>query len=310
MARRIVRDNGLADRVEFIEDDALRVTLPERVDVIVADVRGVLPIGLGGIRLLMDARARFLRPGGVIIPLRERIVAAIGHAPHTYASLVEPWDSRPAGFDMSAASRLAVNALTAVRGDVERLLSDPVPWIDIDYARVTSESVGDTIEFTCSEAGVAHGIMLWFESTLVEGVTFSSPGQGSVYGRALLSWPEPVDCERGTRIAVSIRSDVVGGERLWTWKSEVDAPGGRRRFNQSTLSGPGFSPARLRRRAAAFAPSWTIDAEMTSVVLDGIRDGLTLGAIAGHLRDRFGEALPDDAAALEFAADVAERCGR
>src|SRR5688572_5881715 len=43
LARAAARDSGLADRIEFIQDLSTRVELPERADVIVCDLRGVLP---------------------------------------------------------------------------------------------------------------------------------------------------------------------------------------------------------------------------------------------------------------------------
>lgn len=43
LARDLAQANGCADRIRFIQDFSTNVTLPERADVIVADVRGILP---------------------------------------------------------------------------------------------------------------------------------------------------------------------------------------------------------------------------------------------------------------------------
>ena len=43
LARQIAKDNGYADRIEFIRDLSTRVELPERADVIVADLHGATP---------------------------------------------------------------------------------------------------------------------------------------------------------------------------------------------------------------------------------------------------------------------------
>jgi protein arginine N-methyltransferase 1 len=43
VAREVAAANGCADRIEFIQETSTRVTLPEPADVIVSDLRGVLP---------------------------------------------------------------------------------------------------------------------------------------------------------------------------------------------------------------------------------------------------------------------------
>lgn len=53
-------------------------------------------------------------------------------------------------------------------------------------------------------AGTAHGICVWFDTTLVEGVQFSNPPSAPalVYGHAFFPGPEPVALEDGDTIAI------------------------------------------------------------------------------------------------------------
>src|ERR1700722_5443460 len=44
VARTIAAANGCADRIEFIEEVSTKVTIPVRADVIVSDMRGILPL--------------------------------------------------------------------------------------------------------------------------------------------------------------------------------------------------------------------------------------------------------------------------
>ncbi len=67
-ARAVVSDNGLADRVVFIEGNSLDVDLPERVDVVYSDLMGVDPLGGGMVIAHADAARRLLRHGGVMVP--------------------------------------------------------------------------------------------------------------------------------------------------------------------------------------------------------------------------------------------------
>ena len=64
MAREIAAANGFADRIDFFQELSTEVELPERADVIVSDLRGVLPAYQHHIGAIADARERLLAPGG------------------------------------------------------------------------------------------------------------------------------------------------------------------------------------------------------------------------------------------------------
>jgi len=69
--------NGFTDRIEFFQNDSRKTELPERVNVIVSDLRGVLPLYDQLIPSLEDARRRLLATGGIMIPMRDTLKAAV-----------------------------------------------------------------------------------------------------------------------------------------------------------------------------------------------------------------------------------------
>src|SRR5262245_23219624 len=71
LARAIAAANGCADRIRFIQDVSTKVDLPEHADVIVSDLRGVLPLFQQHIPLIIDARSRFLSLSGSLISQRD-----------------------------------------------------------------------------------------------------------------------------------------------------------------------------------------------------------------------------------------------
>ena len=91
VARQIAAATGFADRIQFFQSDSRKVDLPERVDVIVSDIRGALPLFDGALASLQDARRRFLAPNGVMIPRRDILKAAIIEAEKAYSRLTSPW---------------------------------------------------------------------------------------------------------------------------------------------------------------------------------------------------------------------------
>src|SRR5215470_8951510 len=87
VARQLAAANGLADRIEFFQSDSRRTELPERVNVIISDIRGILPFYDHAIPSLEDARERFLAPGGIVIPQRDVLKAAVLEADEFYSRL-------------------------------------------------------------------------------------------------------------------------------------------------------------------------------------------------------------------------------
>lgn len=69
LARDIAERNGVADRITFIQGTSLSVDLPEQVDFVVSELMGTDLFAEGGQPALVDARRRFLKPSGCMIPL-------------------------------------------------------------------------------------------------------------------------------------------------------------------------------------------------------------------------------------------------
>jgi SAM-dependent methyltransferase len=249
LARTIAQANGCSDCITFIEASSRDIDLPERVDVIVADIRGQLPLRGEAVAVLIDARDRHLRPNGTMIPLSDTICAAVVEAPRTYEGGLAGWEVPGYGLDLSAARDTATHALWRMAVDDGRLLSAARRWVTLDYLTLETASVRAPLEWEISEAGTAHGVMLWFEACLSPGVSLSTGPTGPqlVYGRVLLPWPAPVGCEPGTRIDVALRADLVNGDYVWTWESTITrGHGAPIHYRQSTLTSALLSKAQLK----------------------------------------------------------------
>jgi protein arginine N-methyltransferase 1 len=109
VGRKLAVANGVADRITFLQDVSTNVLLPERVDVIVSDIRGALPWFQHHIPTLVDARERLLAPGGVLIPQCDTVWAAVVNAPDLYAPHVVPWDDNAYGLDLRAVRQHTTN---------------------------------------------------------------------------------------------------------------------------------------------------------------------------------------------------------
>jgi protein arginine N-methyltransferase 1 len=295
LARDIARANGYADRIEFIQGLSERTSLPEPVDVIVSDIRGVLPLHRNSVTAIVDARQRLLAPGGQLIPGKDRLMAAPVDAPNLYDKYVHPWQGAAYELDLSAARRFVTNSWHYGRATPEQLLAEPGCWGELDYMTLEEADVSGELSWAAARTGIVHGMSVWFESELAPGVTYSTaPDRPElVYGSAFFPLSEPVTVNEGDRIEVSLRADFVAEEYTWTWNTKINAAGraatAAAEFRQSSFFSTPMLRAQLHKRAASYQPKLTEDGEIALLILQSMKNKRTLEAIAREVCERFPE---------------------
>lgn len=245
VAREAAAANGCADRIEFFESLSTEISLPEPATIIISDLRGVLPWFEQHIPSIIDARERLLAPGGVLIPRRDVLWAAVIEAPEQYEDLVGPW--RKFDLDLSAGTRLITNTWRKSYLKPEQLLVDPVSWTTIDYYEVQSADVRAEISWRAARNGTAHGVAVWFDSELADDVSFSNhpAAPQMIYGVGLFPFPQPVTITEGEHIQLRLAADLVNDGYVWRWDTNfLNAS-----FQQSTFYGVPLSQAQLRKSA-------------------------------------------------------------
>jgi type I protein arginine methyltransferase len=248
LARELAAANGFVDTIVAIEDYSSNLTLPERADVIISDLRGVLPFFGRSIASIIDARDRLLANDGILIPLRDILWAGIVSVPEFYRRKVEIWDQP--GFDTSAARTQAVNTIFKIYPKIGDLLTAPAELGDIDYPSVTTTRFAAHPSWRIGRSGVAHGVCMWFATTLADGVSFSNaPGlPETIYGAAFMPFSEPMPLESGDRVSCEIKIDPCGEDYVWRWNTsfEIGSSGVLRGgFSQSTFYATPVNPASL-----------------------------------------------------------------
>lgn len=313
VARELVAANGFCDRVELIQAMSTSVNLPEKVDLIVSDLHGVLPFHQVSVRSILDARDRFLKPGGTLIPQTETLRAALVSAPMSYRRIVEPWENTR-GLDWRVGRRRAVNTWKQWSRSGEALVSEPQTWVVLEYARLDTPNARGTLRWTVAEACEAHGFCLWFDCETTAGCVFSNaPGVGeqSVYRQAFFPWSQPCALVPDSVVVIDVRADLVGEDYIWTWNTDIhdsrDADKRVSTFRQSTFLSAPLSTDWVRKASAAFVPSPNEEASIDSMIMDLLFQGITLQEISSRVSDRFGDRFPEWKTALTRVADLSLR---
>lgn len=225
LARELVRANGFTDRVELLAMPIERVELPRRVDVLVSDLRGVLPLVGRHLPILHDARTRLLAQEGKMVAERDTLWLALVEGGALRRRLTDPWHDDFHGLDLRAGHRLAVHGWLKPEGQMapNAPLAPPACWFELDYRGFEEPHARGRVELEIARPGWAHGLALWFESELVPGITLENRPweERRIYGHVFLALEEPVALRIGDRATVEIRADLVNEDYIWTWQTEI-----------------------------------------------------------------------------------------
>ena len=302
LGRAIAAANGLADRIEFIQARSTDVSLAERATIIVSDLRGTLPQFGRHLPAIADARERLLAANGVLIPRRDKLWAAIVEAPDVYTEHVAPWRERTHGLDLTPAREMLANTWRKVHLAPDLLLSDAQCLEIRDYHETTNPDLDVESTWTARRMGAVHGLCVWFESELIDGVTFSNaPGRTpTAHGQGFFPFATPVALGEGDSMSVRLQANLVGDDYVWRWTSLART--------QSTLC-TAFPPRQrqLTKSAASHVPVLNPEGEIDLFVLARMRESMPLGDIARELLTRFPSALRDWNAALGRTGELSRK---
>lgn len=296
LARDVAATNGLADKIEFFECFSTEVTLPEKATIIVSDLRGVLPWYQQNLPAIIDARNRLLAPGGILIPRRDVLWAAVVETPDKYNEIVGPWGQ--SGLNLSSAATAATNTWRKAYLKPEQLLVTPVCWAILDYYGLDDLDCKAEISWQVERSGTAHGFCVWFDSELVGDIRFSNhPKEPElIYGSGLFPFPHPVELAIGDQIELQLSADFIRDDYVWCWNTTIldgESRQTRANFKQSTLHQAPLSPAKLRKQAATYRPSLNQKGRIRSFILQSMTGDHSLEEIASQVAARFPEQYSD-----------------
>lgn len=313
VGRTIAEANGLAERITFVRQLSTSWQPPEQADVMVSDLRGVLPLTSGHLPAIIDARTRLLKSGGIQIPRRDDLWAAVVRARRVHDHLTRIWTDNPYGLDMSAARELVVNTWLSAPNRGCQPITAPAHGATLDYTTLDNTALRAHFTWHGPGRGRAHGILVWFEAEVLEGIRYTTaPDQPpTVYGRAFVPWPHAVALDGSETIELELCADLVGDDYIWRWETTIARARGdgapATRFKQSTFHSQPLDLDRLHRRAPGHVPSLGVEGRIDLLILQGMAEGLSVQALAERLAVQLPDRFPGWQAALGRVGDVAAR---
>ena len=311
LARSLCRVNGFADRVVFIHELSTRVELPEQVDVIVTETIGNMALEEGILGSALDARRRFLRPGGILVPRSLTLFACPVELPTAYRS-VSAWDELPYGLDFAPARTLAAHNPAWVEIPIAANLAPPSDLGRIDLTKHETAGFYAKTSVRVSRPGTCHGLGVWFEAKLTasESLSNAPTGRSPSWQCGFLPLERPLEVSAGDLLRLELRAEVDGS--LWLWRVShiaddtddgLDKDGGLMR---STLAGRFLSMKSLRKGAADYVPRLSLSGGAQAFIL-GQMDGCTSVA---EIAAKAAHGFPSLFKTPEKALDLVRRLSR
>ena len=270
VAREALTRAGWALKADFIRGSSFQVDLPERVDVVICDHVGYFGFDYGLIGLLTDARKRFLKPGGTLIPGRLKLhIGAVES--QKGRQLAEAWQAPGIPPEFHWVRQHSVNSKHAVNLQRDELLTDPAELCCIDLQVDQPDFFSWSAQLTVQRDGVLHGLAGWFECELAEGVWMTnSPLSDSGIDRsqAFLPIDEPLPVKSGEVLDVTVMARPADHMIAWV----VAHPVSGRRFSHSTWQGDLLDREQMVRSHPDHIPQVSRTAHARSLVL-GYCDG-------------------------------------
>ncbi len=301
LARESMAKAGLEDRYHCVPQSAFHAELPEKVDLLICDHVGFFGFDYGIIAMLEDARRRFLKPGGAIVPQSMNLMVA-GVSSEECRSKAGAWQAEHIPSEYRWLDGYNRHAKHHHSYSVDELISGAVQLGRISFCEDNPEIFRFSASLSIIHSGVFDGVAGWFDCALSQGVRMTnSPFDPASIGRsqAFLPAAEPFRVEEGDEVEFSIRIRHAEEMLAWTIQPPNDAPVQKLSTWQGTLLKP-TDLAVSNGQAPALSDHGAARAFVLAQV-DGVRTSQEI--VDQVLRDR-PKLFPSDQAVRDFVMQV------
>ena len=235
LIKQIARDNGVASKVEVVQGDSRQIQLGQEFDIVISETIGHLVFDEPIVPIMIDARKRFLKSGGILIPGAVALVAAGAHLNIGRQTL-------PASvpIDQSGFQSLSLNSPMALQDPAQlRIRTDPQKLIAVDLMQIDAPPDLDNLaaRWQNLDARKINCFAVWAEATLAPRV--------NVIARHTTSWlpmvyrVKPFSGKRGD---IEFRLSLSSKTNYWTATLTSDGAEDVQSFS------PAFAAAELLAR--------------------------------------------------------------
>jgi hypothetical protein len=240
VAAKVLKANG-ARNCHLIPCHSTEMVDPPKVDVVVSETLGNYALEEHIIETLADAKKRFLKQGGVLIPRRlEQFVAPVTNG--RVQAEFDAWDTT--GFDLSVAKAMSLNNIYVRTFGAKELL-EAKSWDTIELGTDGRSARKGEASWKLKAATTVYGFATWWSAELAPGIVLSTAPDAPRTHWEQLYFPllQPIAAKAGDTIVASLRSRTAAeaGTHV-AWVATHRDARGREVARQSLNLDKGFLP--------------------------------------------------------------------
>ncbi len=195
---KLLKNNGVADRVEVLTGDSRQLNIKGKFDLVISETIGNEAFDEEIVPIMIDARTRFLKRGGALIPKRVTSIVAPAHVENYGATL-------PAGL------KLQYQYLELLNFDIPRRIRDlsrlkflaparALTSVDLVSAKTPPDLSNLSVSWRLKDASRLNCLVLWADVVVTDGVkltTIKSPNWSAISFplEPFSAGPARIDCQ-------------------------------------------------------------------------------------------------------------------
>ena len=304
VARQTVEESRFAGRGSYYQASSFEVELPERVDVVVCDHVGYFGFDYGILDLLADAKERFLKPGGIVVPAQIELLLAPVSSDEC-RKIVAKWRDGSIPEEFAWIGATAANTKHGVMLKSDDMLAPPKSLGSLALGDSAPPYLSWEATYNCERAGLLDGVAGFFDCRLHSDVHMTnSPLEVGALSRpqAFLPLEESVEIDVGDilRATVMVRpqDNVIG----WV----VELPDSGKRFAQTTFNGIELDKESMTRTNPNRIARLNQRGKARQIVLSYCDGSRTVSEIQALVEKEHPELLPSRHATQTFVRSVLE----
>lgn len=246
VAEEVLKANG-AHNCHLMPCHSTEMEDPPKVDLIVSETLGNYPFEENIIETLNDARRRFLKRGGTVIPSQvEQFVAPVV-SDRIHRELCA-WDDVGFDLDLRAAKQMSLNNIYVRTLQGEEFLNkarNAKAWDCVDLTKRASSNRKGDASWRLLSAKAIYGFATWWTAELAPGIILSTAPNAPRTHWEQLYFPlmQPIKARPGETVSIALRSrtSMEAGTHV-AWTVEVQDVEGNRRERQRMDLDKGYLP--------------------------------------------------------------------
>lgn len=172
LIKMLAKENGVGEKVEAVCGNSLEIQLEKEFDIVISETIGYLGYDENIVPVMLDARQRFLKNGGLLIPETVSLFVAAAHL--KIGKEIVP-NGLP--FDFKRLAKLNLHSPRVLNDKRDlKLLTEPQRLIETDLYRAAEQLSLENLraEWDVSDAASINCFVIWAESVLTEGARLST----------------------------------------------------------------------------------------------------------------------------------------